>query len=338
VSIIERFHADYDAYHDITPARSNERQRLLLEFEAFAGVPIEKSDETHLAAFLSKLIGDGLHANTVRKKRAMILPFFGWAFDRRLFSAEDFERMRRVPAPRGSTAASRPNPYDRTEITQMWVDLNTSWPVPKPILVKRFWRGTSRYRRVDSLFMRTQLNAIIHLALHAGLRRDEIYYAGLDDIHYDNAYVVVRHAARKNARGEAKPREVPMTVGLNDSLREWIELRAKLMRVAPKRSRHKTPWLCLAKNGPQNLWFQPMRHPRFEEILTTVGPGYRLHRLRHTCGTEWLRAGLPIEQVQVLLGHSRLQQTLAYAEILTGDLGVGMSKAVANFQRRMGGL
>lgn len=336
--MIEQFASDYDAYHDITPARSNERQKLLKEFEMHAGVPIIQATETHFASFLAKLVADGLHPNTVRKKRGMILPFYGWAFDRRLYSAEDFERMRRVPNPRGATAVSKPKPYKRTEITQMWTDLDTSWPIPDENLVKRFWRGSTRYRRVNSLFMRAQLNAVIHLALHAGLRRDEIYYSGLDDIHYDNAYVVVRHAARKNTHGEVKPREVPMTAGLNAALHEWIELRAQLMRTAPKRQRHKFPWLCLAKNGPQGLWFQPMRHPRFEEILTTVGKGYRLHRLRHTCGTEWLRAGLPIEQVQVLLGHSRLQQTLAYAEILGGDLEVGMGKAVDTFQRRMGGL
>lgn len=39
------------------------------------------------------------------------------------------------------------------------------------------------------------------------------------------------------------------------------------------------------------------------------------HRLRDTCGTHLLDSDVPVERVQRILGHKRLQQTLSYARV-----------------------
>ena len=39
------------------------------------------------------------------------------------------------------------------------------------------------------------------------------------------------------------------------------------------------------------------------------------HRVRHTTATDALRKGMPIEQVQQLLGHERVETTLEYAKV-----------------------
>lgn len=336
LTTIERFVQTYHPYHDISAGRGIEQRKTLLAFEAHAGVPIEQADDAHLRAFLAKLIADGLHVNTVRKKRGMIVPFYGWCFDERLVSAEVLMRVSRVKPPRGSTGESTPRPYTRPEIRRFWEDLDASWARVPDERLRRWRGGRARYRRVARHCMHVQINAIAHLALHAGLRRDEIFNAGLADIHYDNAYVVVRHGARKNPQGQPKPREVPMTVGLEGALREWLDLREEILAKAPPKRRHDSPWLSLASNQAKDGWVTPMRHERFAELLTTIGGGYVLHRLRHTCGTEWLRSGLPLEQVKELLGHSRLQQTLAYAEILSTDLEKGMGGVAVDFQMAVG--
>jgi site-specific recombinase XerD len=336
LTAIEKFVRAYHPYHDISPGRATEQRKTLLAFEAHAGVPIEQADDAHLRAFLAKLVADGLHVNTVRKKRGMIVPFYGWCFDERLVSAEVLMRVTRVKPPRGATGDSLPRPYKRTEIRLFWADLDASWPRVPDERLRRWREGRARYRRVSNHCMNAQINAVAHLALHAGLRRDEIFRAGLKDIHYDNAYVVVRHGARKNPQGQPKAREVPMTVGLEGALREWFDLREVILAQAPLERRHESPWLSLASNQPKDEWVKPMRHDRFAELLATVGEGYMLHRLRHTCGTEWLRSGLPLEQVKELLGHGRLQQTLAYAEILATDLEKGMGGVAVDFQMAVG--
>ena len=46
-----------------------------------------------------------------------------------------------------------------------------------------------------------------------------------------------------------------------------------------------------------------------------AGRRYTLHSLRHTFATDLLNAGMRIECLQQLLGHSSLQMTLRYARL-----------------------
>ena len=43
--------------------------------------------------------------------------------------------------------------------------------------------------------------------------------------------------------------------------------------------------------------------------------GYTIHCLRHTCASELLNAGMPLECVQQLLGHSCIEITRRYAQL-----------------------
>lgn len=335
--VIDRFAADYHAFHGISPARATEQLKVLRQFQDFAGVPVDQADDDHFRDFLASLIGDGLHPNTVRKYGNMIRPFYGWAFDRRVVTAETLMRIQRVRNPRGASAHTLPKPYERKEIARFWADLDASWPLNERMVAR--WKkghgGGTRWWWIYRHAMHVQIEAIASLALHAGLRRDEIYNAALDDIHYDNAYVVVRNSARKNEHGEVLPREVPMTTGLSSALEQWIELRALIVK---GRGRHDFPWLSLTHTGPTGARWEkrPMSHDRFSELLGTVGKGYELHRMRHTCATAWLRAGMPLENVSELLGHARLQQTLGYAKIVKTDLARHVAKSGVEFQTQVG--
>jgi hypothetical protein len=90
------------------------------------------------------------------------------------------------------------------------------------------------------------------LALFGGLRATEIRLAGLDDIHPDNEYMVVRG---KSPVGENEGyREVPFTVEGRRIVGEWLEFRAV---IAPN---HRTPWLVLDANASPNNVLAPS-HP-----------------------------------------------------------------------------
>jgi len=121
-----------------------------------------------------------------------------------------------------------------------------------------------------------QLDAVIKLALTCGLRRGEIFGCRVDDVHPDNAYVIV-------------PRRDGTVRGLN----LW----------------------SVDKLG------QPMSSDAFEKLLRTyIGRGWSFRRLRDTCAVEWLRAGLAIWDLQELLGHRTMKDTLPYMEAARGDV------------------
>ena len=50
------------------------------------------------------------------------------------------------------------------------------------------------------------------------------------------------------------------------------------------------------------------------------------HKLRHTAATNALRRGMPIEQVQKMLGHEKIDTTLIYAKIVCDDVKYAHNK------------
>lgn len=62
----------------------------------------------------------------------------------------------------------------------------------------------------------------------------------------------------------------------------------------------------------------PAARAMFCKYLDKAGlsyKGYTLHCLRHTCASELLNAGMRLECVQQLLGHSNIEMTRRYARL-----------------------
>ncbi len=335
-TVVERFQAGYQQYHGLSAKWCNEQTRVIEDFLSVT----RKSDPADLdaadlRAYMGTLQGRGLAVNTVRKKGNMLRAFYGWLYDEGIIDGNTLMAVKRVENPKGASAVTKPKPYSRKELRQFWDALDSSWPETDPKFIRRWQKGTSPYRRIATHAMRLQIEAIIRLALDCGLRRQEIYNATLDDIHPDNEYVVVRFAKRE-AGGEDKMREVPYTDKARTAVHRWIEFRSLL---GPT---HDRPWLSLATTmQKQRKYLDPMRWERFERLTGAVIPPkgtWHLHRFRHTCATEWLRADVPIELVSRLLGHSNINQTLCYAQLVTDDIHRAMAKAQPAFEAATSGV
>ncbi len=69
--------------------------------------------------------------------------------------------------------------------------------------------------------------------------------------------------------------------------------------------------------GSQRLGYTAARalFAKYLEKAGLVHKGYSLHCLRHTCATELLNAGMRLECLQQLLGHSSIEMTRRYARL-----------------------
>lgn len=306
--VIDRFCADYHGYNDISPARRVMQRRVLTQFAATVEGGLLAAGPNDLRDYLASLIASGLKPTTVGRIRNAIRPFYRWAWQRELVTADLLMGIRDVEAPRGSRNGV-PRPYTRKELAQFWLDLDATYPRVEEKWVVRWRAGRSPWRRVQSHAFRLQVEAIVALALYGGVRRAEMYALTLDDMHYDNEYVVVT-GARKNPEAEVRQRAVPMVEPMRDAIEAWLDFRADM---APG---HDSPWLSCWRGDR----LKPMRAARFNSLLGTIGPGYELHRLRHTAATEMLRSGYAIQEVQKIMGHTRIQQTLEYAQLLNEDV------------------
>jgi integrase len=306
----------------ISEARQRAQLRTVELFQSrLAPLDLLAADGDLMAMFLAGRAAEGAGASTIRKERAMLLSFFSWAYGRRLISAEAAMSLRATPAPVGSCSAARPRPYTRHEMKRLRGLLDARWPrrdddddVQRMIV--RWHRGTGRYTRFRSHAIRVQLDAIIALALYCGLRRSELAASTADDLHPDNAYVVAR-------KRDGSVRAVPYPDAARGPVGEWLVVREA---IGPD---HNMPWLAL---WADRTCRQPMSDDSLSRVLITyIGAGWSLTRLRQTCGVGWLRAGLPIWHVQRLLGHHSIRDTIVYAEAVTGDTRAAVRRLDAAF-------
>lgn len=317
--LIARFLREYADYDKISAERQQLAARLLREFADTVGGDLLAAGGPELRAFAAAQVEAGLAPSTVGKNLKAIRPFYTWAWRAKLASAETLMEIRDVKPPRGSSSR-RPRPYKQREVEYFWAELRGKyrWTQRPPHTREeaekylRRWRaGTSRWKRVQPYARRLQIEAIAVLALHGGLRREEIYRLQLDDMAPEGEYVVVRSAA-KNEDAESLDRAVPwMSEYMRTAVREWLDFRETLT------PGHDRPWLSL---WTEQHHLKAMRFRAFEMVMHDIGRGWEFHRMRHTAATEWLRAGVELERVSRILGHRRIQQTLEYAELVHGDV------------------
>ncbi len=63
---------------------------------------------------------------------------------------------------------------------------------------------------------------------------------------------------------------------------------------------------------------------RFQDLLAEHGlPRRRFHDLRHSCGSLLAAQGVPLHEVQAILGHAQLSTTMIYVH----SIPEGMRKA-----------
>lgn len=318
---LERFKAEYQDYNDLSKGRRDDQARALRSLTKFSAVddPVDVTPENYgrWLAFLN----ENMSPSTVKKYGMCVRSYYGWAFRVELYDASDLLRIRETAFP--PAPPRKPRPYSQKEIRRIWPALEKAYPYEsKGKFIQRWRRGTSRFKRVEEHAHHLQLRAVIRLALDCGLRRQEIFDLNMDDMHYDNAFVVVREGK------EGKFREVPYTQAARAAVREWFEFRAEL---GPKHDR----WLLsLTRYGPAGVWLRPMPFRRFSIYLGDLGytGDWQLHRLRHTCATSWLRAGMDIHVLKELMGHSSIQQTTEYTELVKTDVQKQVSQHEGRFE------
>jgi len=90
-----------------------------------------------------------------------------------------------------------------------------------------------------------------------------------------------------------------------NALRKWMKAR-----------KANTKFL-LYERGETNMSYSTARSS-FSKCLRKahlVRKGYTLHSLRHTFASELLCAGMPLESLQILMGHSDIEVTRRYARL-----------------------
>ena len=311
---MSEFSENFLASRSLSTARAAAVARFIDDLEAWcAPRSLDCLDASDLRAFLDAKLAAGFHPNTVRKWLGMARTLASWMYEQRAISADTVLAIRAVRPPAGSSKRPQPQPYTRAELCELWALLDERWPRMTDEQASHYavkWReGGTSYRRIRRHAIRSQLEAVIALALELCLRRGEIFALDRICVHPDGAYVVVwgrEGLCTERARG------VPFTVSARTAIYNWLEYRA-LLGVD-----HERPWVAL-HGGP--TVGEPMKRDAFDALLRTyLGDGWTLKRLRDTGAVTWIKTGMGLEHLRQLLGQSAIEDTLPFARLVGGDL------------------
>jgi site-specific recombinase XerD len=142
--------------------------------------------------------------------------------------------------------------------------------------------------------------AMILVLLRTGMRICELLSTRIQDINLRERKILIFESA-KNRIG----RVVYLSEDARAALRKWIKIRNK-----------KTDYLFYGHRG-RPLSYEAARSifKKYSDKANLSQKGYTLHCLRHTFASDLLSAGMPLESLQYLMGHSSIVVTRRYARL-----------------------
>jgi integrase len=152
------------------------------------------------------------------------------------------------------------------------------------------------------------------LLVHTGMRRSEARNLKWTDVDHESGFIHIR----KSKNG--KSRSIPIEPGAAEALAEM-----------PRRSEY----IFVHEDGSRPDKYS-LRRP-FQRAAKRIGIEKRvdLHSLRHSYGSNKIRAGWGIKKVSMLLGHSDISLTARiYTHLLDGDLKVQDDFRFDNLSRK----
>jgi integrase/recombinase XerD len=172
--------------------------------------------------------------------------------------------------------------------------------------VAQFWQSFHTYRDL----------ALVGLMLLDGLRSCEVLALELEDVELADGQM------RVHGKGNKK-RVVPLPPDLLEVLGHYLRLERPLTNAPAlfvclkghSRGRPMTP------AGLRSLF----RHHRVRSQIPHANP----HRVRHTFGTDMVRAGMSLPALQQLMGHSQISTTMLYVELAPQDIWREYACAIA---------
>jgi site-specific recombinase XerD len=142
--------------------------------------------------------------------------------------------------------------------------------------------------------------AMILLLLRTGMRIGELLNTKVIDVHLTDKKIMV-YEGEKNRKGRA----VCISDDACQALNDWLQKRdAQKQYLFYAQGRH-----TMSYNNARVIFKKYLKRAGLEH------KDYALHCLRHSFATELLNAGMRIECVQQLLGHSSIEMTLRYARL-----------------------
>ena len=196
------------------------------------------------------------------------------------------------------------------ELLEYKIRLRLPQSLPKAIC-------TSDIHQLLSVIDHTRDRAMILTLLRTGMRIGELLSLRVNDVDLTEQTVKI-YQGEKNSIG----RVVYLSDDACAALSLWLQERN------PRKS-----YLFYGHRGPLGYTSSRQRFIDYLDKAGLAGKGYTLHCLRHTFATDLLNAGMRLECLQQLLGHSKIEVTRIYARLTDASREKEYFKAMTKIER-----
>lgn len=198
----------------------------------------------------------------------------------------------------------------RPELLESKIRLRLPQSLPKAICMPDILR-------LLSVIDRNRDQAMLLTLLRTGMRIGELLSLRVNDVDLAERTIKI-YQGEKNSVG----RVVYLSDDACSALNLWFQERN------PSKS-----YLFYGLRGPLGYTATSSRFKHYLQRAALADKGYTLHCLRHTFATDLLNAGMRLECLQQLLGHSKIEVTRIYARLSDATREEEYFKAMAKIER-----
>ena len=174
----------------------------------------------------------------------------------------------------------------------------------------RLVRGHTFLQDLDETAFADHLKPMVMLSVNTGLRRGEVFSLTWQDVDLPNANLTVVGSGTKSG----KTRHIPLNSEAHDVLLGWKK----------------------QTDGQKGLVFKGKFGKRFDNVGRSWSSAlkaadiqnFRWHDLRHTFASRLVMAGVDLNTVRELLGHSDYKMTLRYAHLAPEHKAAAVEKLI----------
>ena len=160
--------------------------------------------------------------------------------------------------------------------------------------------------------------AMILILLRTGMRIGELLATRISEVNLREKQILIREAQKTRVG-----RVAYFSEDAGKALVVWLNQRdLTIERLFYGQGRERLSYTAIR-----------MRFAKYLEAAGLAHKGYSLHCLRHTCATELLNAGMRLECLQQLLGHSSIEMTRRYARLTDNTRREEYFRAMARIEK-----
>lgn len=161
------------------------------------------------------------------------------------------------------------------------------------------WRVQRQLKQLTDLKEATfpdHLKPMVLLSINTGMRQGELFHLKWSDVDLERANLTLAGESAKSG----KTRHVPLNTEALASLKAWHKQTGARTLIFPSRANR--PF-----DNVKRAWAGVLKNARIEK--------FRWHDLRHHFASRLVMAGVDLNTVRELLGHSDIKMTLRYAHL-----------------------